>query len=114
MGYYSIHNIYAWHKDNPAIVLREDDLLEVDDFKEKFEEITSYTLPDAFEEDIKWYDCEEDMKKVSLAFPDYYFVVNRVGEEHCFTDMTKFSNDVSCNQFKNGLMTELPYEIDGR
>lgn len=30
---------------------------------------------------VKWYDCETDMKKLSISFPDYIFILEGEGEE---------------------------------
>ena len=38
--------------------------------------------PGAPEESEKWYSCEDDMKELSLVFPNTIFVVEGDGEEH--------------------------------
>lgn len=37
------------------------------------------TLPD---DDLKWYDHDEDMVKLSLRFPDYTFILEGEGEDN--------------------------------
>lgn len=39
------------------------------------------SFEEEFEESRKWYNYEDDMKKLSLAFPDTYFLLYGVGEE---------------------------------
>lgn len=39
------------------------------------------SLEDLFEEPCKWYDCEEDMTKLSAEFPQCTFILWAVGEE---------------------------------
>jgi hypothetical protein len=34
------------------------------------------------EDTMKWYDHDDDMKQLSMQFPDYYFLLNGRGEEH--------------------------------
>lgn len=54
-------------------VLAEIDLREFSPEADSFEK--------EFEESRKWYNYEDDMKKLSLAFPDTYFLLYGVGEE---------------------------------
>jgi hypothetical protein len=48
---------------------------------------------DPFEDTVKWYEHEEDMKKLSLQFPDVLFTLSGEGEE---------AGDVWKKYFKNG------------
>ena len=48
--------------------------------------------------DVKWYECKDDIEKISKQFPDVAFAINRVGED----------NDVEAYYVKNG-DTEVQY-----
>jgi len=46
-----------------------------------------------FDDQHKWYDCEDDMKKISLNHPNTVFKISGEGEE---------SGDIWSRYFKNG------------
>jgi len=52
----------------------------LDDVIELAEEISGYTLNE-YSHDIKWYSHVDDMRKVSLDFPDNLITLEGVGEE---------------------------------
>jgi len=76
MGYYTDHDI-----SNNS-----------DEIQEAIEEISGYTFYDGLN-NCKWYNCEEDCKKVSKAFPDQLVTVSGIGEE---------KDDLWVSYFKNG------------
>ena len=41
----------------------------------------AYSFEEEFEEPRTWYNYKDDMKKLSLAFPDTYFLLYGAGEE---------------------------------
>jgi len=79
MGYYTNYTITA-------------DKVLPDDFEDKFVEITDYYFNDG-EFEVKWYDCEDDMIKISKLYPNILFTVKGDGEE---------SGDIWKHYFKYG------------
>ena len=89
MGYYTDH------------ILSSDTGVELtDEFFEVFKNITSYE-PDNLC-DIKWYDSEENMKEISLLYPDTLFKLYGDGED---------SEDFWIQYYKNGKMQHIDGEI---
>lgn len=70
MGYYTYYEL-------------NEESFELEDFEEKFDEITGYKAYSVSEngESIKWYDCEKDMIKLSLLYPKHLFIIKGEGEE---------------------------------
>jgi len=62
------------------------------EIQEEIEEISGYTFEDGVN-NCKWYNCEEDCKKVSKAFPNQLVTVSGIGEE---------KDDLWVSYFKNG------------
>ena len=55
-----------------------------------------------FEDEEKWYDCEENMKEYSLLYPDLIFMIHGDGEE---------SEDFWDEYFKNGKKQFCPGKV---
>ncbi len=82
MGYYTRHEL--------TIIDGED--FNIDYEKEIGEQID---YEDPFDDEIKWYDCEDDMKSFSKKYPNTTFLIDGEGEE---------SGDVWKAYFKDGKM----------
>lgn len=83
MGYYTYHTL---------------EIVSGDDHKTDWEEEISKSTDgydNCFEESIKWYDCEKDMKRFSKKHPSVTFLINGTGEE---------SPDIWKAYFKDGKM----------
>lgn len=82
MGYYTRHEL---------------EIVSGDDFTTDYEqEITDSTdYSSLFDDKIKWYDCEEDMKAYSKNHPNVVFGINGEGEEN---------GDIWKAYFQNGKM----------
>lgn len=63
----------------------------VTDYKQEIGELSGYG--DVFDDEYKWYDCEENMKKISLKYPNTVFKISGEGEE---------TGDIWSRYFKNG------------
>lgn len=68
MGYYTDYTLTTIPEQLPA------------DFDSKFKEITSYSVAD-IDGNIKWYDHDEDMLKLSALYPNIFFTLEGVGED---------------------------------
>lgn len=55
-----------------------------------------------FDESVKWYDYQQDMKEYSLKYPELLFKLEGVGEQN---------EDMWICYFKNGKMQECPATI---
>lgn len=87
MGYYSTFQGNARRIDGKIMT---DSELEV--LVEQLEDISKYGLPSDFFEggetdEIKWYDADTDLEKLSVKFPDYIFEVEQHGEDGCWRKM---------------------------
>ena len=69
MGYYTRHTL--------TIVSGND---EVTDYAAEISEASGYD--NCFDEELKWYDHEEDMRKYSEKHPDVLFLLEGDGEEN--------------------------------
>lgn len=70
------------------------------DYKKEISEITDYGS--CFDDEIKWYNYEKDMKKYSKQYPDTLFVLIGEGEEY---------GDIWKTYFKNGKMQKCNAQI---
>lgn len=51
------------------------------------------------EDTMKWYDHDDDMKQLSMQFPDYYFLLSGRGEDHGDQWRKVYHNGkIICNQ----------------
>lgn len=82
MGYYTRHEL--------SIVSGND---HVTDYEQEITDSTYYSS--LFTDEIKWYDCEKDMKEYSKNHPNVVFCIDGVGEEN---------GDIWKAYFKNGKM----------
>lgn len=82
MGYYTRHEL--------EIVSGNDF---VTDYEQEITDSTDYSS--LFDYEIKWYDCEEDMKAYSKNHTNVVFCINGKGEE---------SGDIWKAYFQNGKM----------
>jgi len=67
MGYYT-H--YALSTDPPSYDV---------DHEEQISEAADYNT--CFEDPLKWYDCEQDMREYSKRYPEVLFTLSGEGEE---------------------------------
>jgi hypothetical protein len=82
MGYYTRHKL--------SIVSGDDNFT---DYEQEIADSIDYSHP--FEDSIKWYDCEKDMRAYSKKHPNVVFCVDGEGEE---------SGDIWKAYFQNGKM----------
>lgn len=80
MGYYTSHKL--------SIISGNDGFT---DYEQEITDSTDYSS--LFDESIKWYDCEKDMKAYSKKHPNVVFCIDGKGEE---------SGDIWRAYFKNG------------
>lgn len=70
MGYYTRHTMTISH--NQDRIIKE--------LREKYEEVAYAIDEDGSTYDVsKWYDSDEDMKKISLEYPDTLFTLEGEG-----------------------------------
>lgn len=81
MGYYTEYDLEVINGDNTV------------DYKAEVGKASKYNATDIFEEEIKWYDYEEDMIAFSKKCPTVIFKLMGEGEE---------SGDSWIQYFKNG------------
>jgi len=82
MGYYTRHEL---------TIVSGDDY--VTDYEQEITDTTDYSS--LFDDSVKWYDCEKDMKSYSKKHPNVLFLIDGEGEE---------SADIWKAYFKNGKM----------
>lgn len=82
MGYYTRHEL--------SIVSGDDNNT---DYEKEITDSTTYSS--LFDDEIKWYDCEKDMKSYSKKHPEVVFLIDGEGEE---------SGDIWKAYFQNGKM----------
>lgn len=85
MGYYTKYTLKS-----------EPNILNTQEFKQKFNEITGYNEY-VFCEECEWYKHDEDMLKVSKEFDETLFMLDGEGEE---------SGDIWRTYYFNGKMQE--------
>lgn len=74
MGYYT---------DYTLLLYKNDELQSVDhDWEEELKEETGYYFDEGRVGDVKWYNHEEDMLRISRNHPDITFELIGVGEVH--------------------------------
>ena len=73
-----------------------------EDFDEKFEQITDYSIYDMELLNVKWYDHKDDMLKISKEYPDILFTVDGDGEDQ---------GDVWREYYKNGRMQRVEPKV---
>ena len=84
MGYYTKFDMYAYNVETREPISEEQEKA----IAAKLWEITSghkrfcpKHIDDVFEENMKWYDHEEDMMNLSVEYPNILFVLEGIGEE---------------------------------
>ncbi|EKT4500965.1 hypothetical protein JE943_000947 [Flavobacterium psychrophilum] len=82
MGYYTRHKL--------TIIDGEDNI----NYEQEIADSTT-DYSSLFDDSIKWYDCEKDMKEYSKNHPNVVFCINGEGEE---------SGDIWKAYFQNGKM----------
>lgn len=97
MGYYTCYELTLENEFNPKIIGGVRSMLE--DLG-----IIGYALDSHFGcyDSVKWYNHEEDMIKVSKAFPEVHFCLSGKGEE---------SEDIWKSHFKGGKSVTYHAEI---
>ncbi len=111
MGMYS--NYYIKVEDFGC----ECDLEEVKDALHKIAEYTFYVSNDIIHssDEMKWYGYEEDMVKLSEAFPKLRFKVFRDYEEGCYMEESgNIKNTHEYNEFQSGKQHEFEINISLR
>lgn len=73
-----------------------------EEIEEKLEEISGYSIEFGWNDSCKWYDHENDMKALSLLYPETTFLLEGEGEE---------SGDIWQKYFKNGKVQTCRAEI---
>jgi len=67
MGYYTHHSLKITEGDDGT------------DHKAAISELSDYDY--CFDDQIKWYDCEDNMREYSKKYPDTVFSIEGEGEE---------------------------------
>jgi len=72
MGYYTQHELQVFNTDEP-----------VEKFEHEISEIAygKNTEDSLFDAEVKWYDHDEHMRKISKKYPDVLFELTGYGEE---------------------------------
>lgn len=83
MGYYTAYNIsYNVPEGEDREKFSQKLALGLYAINSDFYYAANYTIEDMIEcEMMKWYECEEDMCKLSKLFPDVLFIIEGFGEE---------------------------------
>lgn len=89
MGYYTRHELEIIEGGNHDI-----------DYEAGIAIVSGYGTP--FEDEIKWYDHEKDMRAYSKKHPDTLFKLSGEGEE---------SGDIWAEYYQNGLMQRCKAQI---
>ena len=84
MGYYTQHEL---------VITGTKNLEEVEKIENEIFEMSGVSY--LFNDECKWYEHDEDMKKISLKYPDYIFELYGDGEEY---------GDLWKTYYKNGKM----------
>lgn len=94
MGYYTTHSlrVFGFNTETQSATM------EVESYFPEYQDISDMIAArsgyeDPFEDSIKWYDCEKDMKYISKKFPNLLFEISGEGEE---------SGDLWRAYFQNG------------
>lgn len=100
MGYMTYHDMY--YLDDHGV---EQKLIDIprDTFAADFERVAGYPLDLIGTESVKWYECEDHMKLISLMYPNITFVIYGDGE-----DSDDFWKGYYCNgasSIEGGVMT---------
>lgn len=82
MGYYTRHELDLQGKIDYSL-----------DYEVEISNFTDYSH--CFEDCIKWYDCENDMRNFSKQYPETVFIITGYGEEN---------DDIWRAYFQNGKM----------
>jgi len=78
MGYRTYHTLDVFDEELKYLEkAKEEHELQISRFVEGDD--CDYSL---FEDEEKWYSCEEDMKRYSKLYPEFIFKISGVGEEH--------------------------------
>lgn len=115
MGYYTSFSIEVYRKEDREL---KNDLLNIEGFDLACGHVLSIINDDfdsncrltelIMDDEMKWYDYDDDMRNLSLQFPDYVFVLSGQGEE--YDDMWRW---FYINGHARGGMAEIVYpEID--
>jgi hypothetical protein len=89
MGYYTRHKLSIKFDPEPGtskdsyepevVATNEIYILGV---TKHIQEVSGYSIElDEFGEECKWYEHEEDLRKISKTFPQYMFTLEGIGEE---------------------------------
>lgn len=79
MGYYTDYEIDI-KKHNSEIDVHDEKFVKI--VVNRLNEISDYEFDeDLTQYHVKWYNWEEDMRRLSSEFPSVLFVVNGIGEE---------------------------------
>ena len=92
MGYYTYYNIEVAEKNEIEKNSNYFNLLEIDEIDRKLGKALCKINPGYFKSvslkvnidsnEMKWYEHDTDMLKLSKLFPDYVFILEGQGEEH--------------------------------
>lgn len=106
MGYYSWFDsdAYVYESGKPLAEMQHlNELPFVEAWiRENLEEEFEYTGFEESHGETKWYEWEEDLTRLSAAFPGVLFVVDREGEEN---------GDMERGWFLNGNAVTIPAEV---
>ena len=104
MGYRTYHSlfIYKEKEDGTLTDYLENETHEHELLISKKYCDNDYDEPILFQDEWKWYECEENMKEYSSLYPDLVFCIHGEGEE---------TGDLWDAYFKNGKMQFCDVEI---
>lgn len=94
MGYYTTYSLYVENLTDEQLRAVDNELAEVSEIE---------AWGDGWGGCVKWYDHEDDLRRISALFPNALFTLDGEGEG---------SDDIWRDYYKNGKMQHCPARIE--